>query len=59
MKQRERRVAEMAPEACVAAAKLLRDGKRDLGSDRQRQLAEEMAVGFDAQVAETARPASS
>jgi hypothetical protein len=59
MKRRERDVTEMTAEACLAAAGLLRDAKPGLGSERQRELAEEMAVSFEGQAAETARPASS
>jgi hypothetical protein len=59
IKRRERDVAEMTPEACLAAAGLLRDAQPDLASERQRELAEEMAVSFEGQAAETPRPTSS
>jgi hypothetical protein len=55
----ERLVAAMAPEACSAAAAVLRDAKPRLASERQRELAEEMAVSFEAQAARAERAATS
>jgi hypothetical protein len=59
IERRENRVAEMTPEACIAAAAVLREAKPRLTSQRQRELAEEMAVSFEAQAAQTARAAPS
>lgn len=56
---RERRLAELSPGACRASAHLLRDVQPTLTSDRQREIAEEMAEGFEAQAVATSRSPTS
>jgi hypothetical protein len=54
-----RRLASMTPESSIRAAALLRDVKPRLASDRQRNVAEEMACRFDERAAAHSRPSSS
>jgi hypothetical protein len=59
IERREPRLAEMTPEAFLATAEMLRDAKPRLTSERQRELAEEMAVSFEVQAARASRAAPS
>jgi hypothetical protein len=47
----ERRVSAMSREDCLAAAKVARDVKPILATDRQRQIAEALAVRFEERAA--------
>jgi hypothetical protein len=44
-------LAAMSPEECVGCAGLLRDVKPSLTSERQREIAEEIARDFEARAA--------
>ena len=46
-----RQLDEMTPEASLAAARLLRDTEPRLATERQRELAEEMANRFERRAA--------
>lgn len=47
----ERELAELSPEACLATAEMLRDVKPKLRTQRQCEIAEEVAQEFEAQAA--------
>jgi hypothetical protein len=49
--ERDRRLEAMTAEACIATASMLRDAKPRVQSDRQRELAEEIAAEFEARAA--------
>jgi hypothetical protein len=54
-----RELDEMTPEASLAVARLARDAKPRLATDRQRELAEEAARRFEARAAAHASRSSS
>jgi hypothetical protein len=57
VEEREKHLQEMTAEECAAAASMLREVKPQLGTDRQRELAEAMAAEFEARAATGARAA--
>jgi hypothetical protein len=58
IEEREKRVEAMTAQECVTAASMLRQAKPRLGTNRQRELADEMASQFEAQAATKARAVS-
>ena len=56
--RREQELAELTPEVCLASASVLRDVEPRLTSDRQRELAEEMAQSFESQAAQSSESTS-
>ncbi len=57
VEEREKHLQEITAEECAAAASMLREVKPQLGTDRQRELADEMAAEFEARAATGARAA--
>lgn len=51
IEDRDRELEAMSPEACREAAAVLREAKSRLTSERQRQLADEIARDFEARAA--------